>query len=425
MKNRPTKDERVWMNDTDNISIVFFSYYRFEPGYMEQVVENVFSEEIGRSLKIIFLLQGDTSEGKIQQWNNALVWLTPLSPFGGIFGSIGNALLSLNKFLQFARIARRESSLIVFVRDQPLVAALLGFMKCFLGYRLFFQYSAPLGEMRLESFHLHRSWKKYVDFLSGILLQGALPIALKKADIIFPITQSFAESLAKYYEGLPMVPLTMGVDVAWVNRRPHEIPLLEELARSSFIIGYFGTLSSLRRPDFLIRVLHMVKRSVSESKLLLMGDVAYPHERKELESLCRNLGVEHDVIFTGNLDKDSLQDYLQYCHLTLCPIPPVPYYTISSPTKLYESLAHGIPVVANSGIFEQEKVVSESQGGIIVSYDVDSFAMAAIELYEHPEERLAMGKRGKKYIIDNYTYTDIAKNIIPYFLDQEIIPPNP
>ncbi|MBN2810096.1 MAG: glycosyltransferase [Deltaproteobacteria bacterium] len=403
---------------TSDVSIVFFSYYKFKPGYMEQVLENVFSKEIGGFCRVIFLLQTDIRLKRNYKWNNAEVWPTPGVTSLGYLGKLLSMVLSLNKFIQFFRILLGERYVIAFVRDQPVVGAFLGFFATRLGYRYFFQYSAPLGEMRLASCKGRKKIRNYLNGFSGILHQFFLGFALKKAEIVFPITESFGHQLVQKYGVLNCIPLTMGVDGDWLKRRPRRLQQFDDLTRESFVIGYFGTLNLLRKPDFMIRVLQVVKRSVPECKLLVMGEFAYPEDKEKLLAICADLGVERDVIFVGNLDKESLQDHLQYCSLTLSAIPPVAYYSISSPTKIYESLAHGIPVVANSGIFEQEKVLKESGGGLLAEYDVNLFAEAVIKLYQEPEKRISMGKRGSEYVLKHYSYSEIARMIAPYFFNK-------
>jgi len=401
--------------DKQNV-VVFLSYYRYNPGCMQQVVENVFSKELGKYCKLIFLLQGDISNGRrVQRWNNAQVQLTSQSSWGGLVGQVINAVLVLNKFVQLARIMKRERSIIIVVRDQPVLTGVLGCLKFFFKYRLYFQYSAPLGKMKIEYYHVHKSWRRYVYLFSGLLHQLMLGFALKTADLVFPITESFGRVLTDRYGHVRMIPLTMGVDHTWIQRRVRPVSWLENDSRTCFIVGYFGTLSFLRNPQFMLKVFARFQGVVQKSKLLMMGEVAYPQEKRELERLCKELGINDDVIFTGSLDKNTLQDHLKYCNVTLSAIPPESHYVISSPTKVYESLANGVPVIANSGIYEQEKVISESGGGVLVPYDVNSFAAAISSLENKPEERFRMGRRGKDYILTHYSYEKMAENIAPFF----------
>ena len=87
-------------------------------------------------------------------------------------------------------------------------------------------------------------------------------------------------------------------------------------------------------------------------------------EKKELISTCDNLGIKEHVIFTGHLDRNKLQDYLYYCDISISPIPPESYYKISSPTKLYESLGNGVPVVANKEFMSRKRFYLNQEVGL-------------------------------------------------------------
>ena len=74
-----------------------------------------------------------------------------------------------------------------------------------------------------------------------------------------------------------------------------------------------------------------------------------------------------------------------------------------------------MPVVANKGVYEQEKVILESGGGILVDYNEKSFCSAIIKLLKDPRTRNEMGNQGKRYVIENYSYQKITKKISKYF----------
>lgn len=68
------------------------------------------------------------------------------------------------------------------------------------------------------------------------------------------------------------------------------------------------------------------------------------------------------------------------------------------------------------GICEQEKVILESGGGILVDYETTSFSDAIVRLPNDKKLREKMGRKGRDYVINNYSYRVIAKKICPYFL---------
>ncbi|GAG12373.1 unnamed protein product, partial [marine sediment metagenome] len=84
--------------------------------------------------------------------------------------------------------------------------------------------------------------------------------------------------------------------------------------------------------------------------------------------------------------------------ISVSPIPPIPAYIVSSPTKIIESLGMAKPAVANEEIYDQKKVLKESNGGICVPYSEKAFADAISYLFNNPDIAQNMGKMGRKYI---------------------------
>ena len=159
----------------------------------------------------------------------------------------------------------------------------------------------------------------------------------------------------------------------------------------------------------------MVTNKNINCKLLFIGKASSKNYEEEIIRYSKQLGLEDRVEFTGFVDKHEFKRLLSISDLSISAIPPTKYYKLSSPTKIYESLALGLPVVANRGLLEQEKVVVESKGGVIANYHPKAFSDKIIWLLKNPDVRSKMSECGKQYVKDNYTYSLIYKKIAPYF----------
>lgn len=394
--------------------IIIVTYYHFPCS--ESVLESVFAKELGREHEVVWLFQGDVSKGREQKWHNSKVLLIREIKGSHWHSKLANNILKWHKFLQLLCLLWRDDIEIVLIRDMPLTALLIASFRSFLGFKLYFQYTAPLGDINIGYFKSNRTLKRFWYLFIGFSYNFLIDKILKTADIVFPITDFHKRELLSCTREEKLVPITMGVDEDWLNRDKKEVPYLKQLKEKHFLITYFGTLNFGRNPQFILDAYAEVRSKYPNCKLILIGKTAFCWEEKELKLLCRNLGVERDVIFTGQLDRNKLRDYLHYCDISISAIPPESYYKISSPTKLYESLGNGVPVVANKEIYEQEKVIRESGGGVVVDYETTSFCNAIVKLLNDKDLREKMAKNGRKYVIDNYSYRVIAKKIFPYFV---------
>lgn len=394
--------------------IIIITYYHFPCTH--PVLENIFAKELAREHEISWLFQGDISRGRRLKWHNSQVLLVRGTKGNDLFSRVINKILGLQIFIVLMRLLQRRDVKIVLIRDRPIVALLLALFRALFGFKLYFQYSSPQGDINIEYYKSNKSIKRFWYLFVGCSFKVLVTKVLKIADIVFPITEFHKEQLVQYTSPDKLIPITMGVDEEWINRKGEEISYLREIKKTDFLLVYFGSLSFVRNPQFILKVFAEVKDKCPNCKLILIGKTAASWEEDELKLICKTLGIEKDVIFTGSLHRNKLQDYLSYSDLSISAIPPAEHYKISSPTKIYESLGNGVPVVANKGIYEQEKVILESGGGLIVDYDATSFCDAIVKLLSDRKLRDKMVENGRKYVINNYSYRTIAKRISPYFV---------
>jgi glycosyltransferase involved in cell wall biosynthesis len=298
----------------------------------------------------------------------------------------------------------------------PFISLLILPLKLFLGFKLYFQYSAPLGDMSIGYSKINKSYKKWWYALVGHSFNFLIKKAIKISDIVFSISEYHKNELIFLTTENKIVPITMGVDETWVKKKRNQLPYFKDLKKKNFVITYFGSLGFTRNHEFILQTFAEILDKCQNCKLILIGQTSESWEKKELDLICLNLGINRHVIFTGYLNRNKLHDILFYCDLSLSLIPPKSYYKVSSPTKLYESLGCGVPVVGNKEIYEQEKVILESGGGIVVDYNKTASSNAILELLRDRKLRKKMATRGRKYVLDNYSYQYIAKKISPYFI---------
>jgi glycosyltransferase involved in cell wall biosynthesis len=78
-------------------------------------------------------------------------------------------------------------------------------------------------------------------------------------------------------------------------------------------------------------------------------------------------------------------------------------FDCSSPTKLVEYLALGLPVVVND-LPDQEKVVAQSGAGFCVGGEVQEFADAIVQLLRDDRLRTVMRRAGPPFVHKERSY---------------------
>jgi glycosyltransferase involved in cell wall biosynthesis len=117
------------------------------------------------------------------------------------------------------------------------------------------------------------------------------------------------------------------------------------------------------------------------------------------------------IEITGFLPQSEALARVQQADVCLSPFYPTPMLLSTSPTKLVEYLALARPVVANNHP-EQSLILRESRAGVCVPWGARYFARAVRWLMARTQdERLAMGERGREWVVKNRSYARIADDI--------------
>lgn len=170
---------------------------------------------------------------------------------------------------------------------------------------------------------------------------------------------------------------------------------------SIFRVGYLGRIHSRKHVKRLINVWYRL--AVSDGELLIMGDGDAGYIR-ELKEDVKRLKLTN-VRFTGFVSGEEKRRLV--ASLTCLAVPSdFENFGMIVP----EALLQGVPVIASTGTPWEE--LNMHQCGWWVKNDVDSLFFALQEaLALDAETRQAMGERGRKLIVENYSMDAVASRM--------------
>lgn len=117
------------------------------------------------------------------------------------------------------------------------------------------------------------------------------------------------------------------------------------LDTEDFVIGFSGSVERWYAIDEMIRALPELIRYNRNCKLLIIGDSLFTGYRTDLEGLARELGVSHQVIFTGTRPYQELPRYIACMDACTIPLSPPEWGDIALPNKFFEYSACRKPIV--------------------------------------------------------------------------------
>jgi glycosyltransferase involved in cell wall biosynthesis len=254
------------------------------------------------------------------------------------------------------------------------------------------------GKLRKVAAHA-RAW----------LARSAESWVLRRADHLFVQSDAMRDALA--LRGLrpeKMTVVPMGIDLD--RFRPAPAPLSHPILANRRVVAHLGTIGQSRSTHFLLTLIQALRVEFPEVLLLIVGDGLNEDDRHWIRKELIQLDLGRHIHLTGWISQREALRWVASASIGLSPIPRGALFDVSSPTKVGEYLALGIPCVAND-IPDQQWVLEQSQGGFCVPMQIDPFVSAIRTLLLNPEKARRMGADGSRWISEHRSYDRLADQV--------------
>ncbi len=171
-------------------------------------------------------------------------------------------------------------------------------------------------------------------------------VNISKAIIVhYPLA---ADNILENSPGAKIFTEILSVTDPWINNPPslqkfHRVQ--SGFTYNDFIIGVFGIINENKRNKEIIKAFSKIVADYPCAKLLVVGRTLSPYYDGILKSLVNELGLEGDVIFTGDVSDELYHRYMSVCNLVI---------NLRDPSRkqmslsLIQALANGIPVIISN-----------------------------------------------------------------------------
>ncbi len=174
-----------------------------------------------------------------------------------------------------------------------------------------------------------------------------------------------------------------------------------------FVVSYVGTIGMAHALETMLDAAGILEKD-DRIGFLVVGDGA-EHDRLRALALERDL---RNVRFTGLLPKHEIPATIAASGATLVHLKKTDLFRTVLPSKLFEGMALGRPVLL--GVLGQaEDILRAADAGIVFEpEDAAALAKAAAELAGDPARCAAMGRRGAAYVREHYDRTALAERYL-------------
>jgi glycosyltransferase involved in cell wall biosynthesis len=201
--------------------------------------------------------------------------------------------------------------------------------------------------------------KRLLDWLERIEL-----FLYRRADLIVSVTTSFRENLAtRGIDPGKVTVVTNGVDVSLFSPRAKDLELTDALGlRGKFVAGYIGTHGMAHALETILRAAEQLQATPGGDvfRILLIGGGA---KKAELVETARRRRL-NNVIFVDTVSKSEIVRYWSLLDASIIHLRNNALFESVIPSKLFESMAMGIPVL--HGVpGESARIVETENVGIV------------------------------------------------------------
>lgn len=231
----------------------------------------------------------------------------------------------------------------------------------------------------------------------------------KRADKIITVTTGAQEEIKKHGVDpgkLALIPSGIRTDVVKPMPPPPEIR--NALGNgNNVIVSYIGTHGMAQK---LSTVLEAAERLSDKPgiQFILIGDGA---EKDDLLKMKQELGLGN-VHFIDQVPQGEALRYIAASDICLVPLRKADLFTLTIPSKVYEIMACGRPMVLGVDGEARELVETTDAGVFVEPEDPKALAEAVVKLANDPDLRSTYGQNGRRFVVENCDKTSLSRQYL-------------
>ena len=241
---------------------------------------------------------------------------------------------------------------------------------------------------------------------------------LEKASVIVVVSNALKDTLLKMrVPESKIIVNPNGVDPDKFSNELSGTKLRKKLQINNklIVLGFIGTFGQwhgiLELTDAIISFYFNYPDMISKTRFLIIGDgILMPEVKKKIS----DSNYADNVILTGLIPQNAAPEHLAACDIFLSPHIPNKDGTkfFGSPTKLFEYMAMGKPIIA-SDLDQIGEILSHNVDAYLTEPgNIDELVQAMKTLVNDSDLRTRLGKETRKKVLEYYTWDKHVNNIL-------------
>lgn len=181
------------------------------------------------------------------------------------------------------------------------------------------------------------------------------------------------------------------------------------------IVLYLGGMERNRGSRVMIEAFARVAAVFPDARLLHVGHMQPPDLADEVRADAVERGIADAVTLAGRVPFEQIGDYLKRAAVGWVTWQPVPKNEKNIPTKLFEYMAYGLPIVSSDLASTRPFVQSGENGYLVKAEDPMAHAGAILSLLRHPTDVAAMGRCGQRKVLETYNWDEMERRLLQLY----------
>jgi len=249
---------------------------------------------------------------------------------------------------------------------------------------------------------------------NSLLYRGLAKVAgflYRNADRVVVVTPAFKEYLIERWR-VPREKISVvehGVRTDLFAPHSPQADLRQELgAEGKFVVSYIGTMGMAHGLETVVEAASRLQQVAPEVLFVLVGEGA---EKQRIRSLARSRNLTN-LHFVDQQSRERIPAYICASDACLVLLKKSELFKTVLPTKLVEFMSCARPVILGVGGHARE-IVQEANAGIFVEPENSAdLANAVMRLAANPGMRESLGRNGRRYALQHFSYERIAKTYV-------------
>jgi glycosyltransferase involved in cell wall biosynthesis len=239
------------------------------------------------------------------------------------------------------------------------------------------------------------------------LLRALERFAYRHADLAVSVTNSFVGHMVRN-GARRVVVIPNGADPSVFRPLDDRSEIKRRYGlEGKFVACFAGTLGMAHGLEVVLDAAELM-RDDPNTAFWLVGEGA---RRAELEQQARRRGLAN-VVFQGQVPRGEVPAILAASDVALVLLRADPLFETVLPSKMFEAMSAGRPIVLGVGGEAKELMLGSEAGVAIPPGDAPALAAAIRSLRARPEDGEAMGRRGRAFVVANLSHDALASRYL-------------